>query len=244
MHNIKLLLEYDGTNFVGWQRQQRGRSVQGELESVLSQILQQQINVIGAGRTDAGVHARGQVANFRSDSRLGVHDIHGGLGGLLPADIVIHAVEEVPLDFHARYSAKERFYSYSITLEPSALLRNYSWYVKYRLDEQRIQKTAKILLGQHDFESFCKANSEVDHYRCIVSHSCWVIPQSGTTMRYEIRANRFLHGMVRALVGTMVDVGRGYTTPDEFLNILDKKDRKEAGMTAPAHGLVLESVVY
>jgi len=242
VRNIKLMFEYDGTNYVGWQRQENGRSIQGDLESALQQLLQETVNVIGAGRTDAGVHARGQVANFRTETQLDFKAIQGGLNALLPEDIVIHSVEEVPLEFHARYSAKERFYSYLITREPSALQRNYSWYVKYPLDIDAMKRTASVITGTHDFASFCKANADVEHHLCTVFTSCWQI--DGSFLRYTISADRFLHGMVRALVGTMVNVGRGYTTLEEFMSLLEKKDRSEAGMAAPAKGLVLEKVVY
>ncbi|MBI4810457.1 MAG: tRNA pseudouridine synthase A, partial [Ignavibacteriales bacterium] len=153
MRNIKLLIEYDGRSYVGWQRQENGKSIQGEIESVLKNILQEEVNLIGAGRTDAGVHARGQVANFRTETKLDLHEIRSGLNGLLPDDIVIHEVEEVPIDFHARYSAKERYYSYLITKNPSALMRHFSWLVKYRLDVELMRQAVKVILGKHDFES-------------------------------------------------------------------------------------------
>lgn len=242
MRNIKLLLEYDGTNYVGWQRQENGRSIQAEVETVLTKVLQDKVTVVGAGRTDAGVHARGQVANFRTNSSLNTQEMFGALNGLLPEDIVVHKVEDVPDDFHARYSARERTYSYLITLRQAALLRNYAWYVKYRLDIDMMERTAKHVLGKHDFESFCKTQSDVGGHFCEVSLSQWSV--DGSIVQYTITANRFLHGMVRALVGTMIDIGRGYTTYDGFLTILEKKDRKEAGMAAPAKGLVLESVTY
>jgi len=242
MRNIKLIVEYDGINYVGWQRQENGKSIQGEIESVLSQVLREKVNVIGAGRTDAGVHARGQVANFRTESNLDLSETKGGLNGLIPDDIVVHNVEEVPIDFHARYSAKERQYSYLITRVPSALIRNYSWLVKFPLDVELMQKAADTLIGKHDFESFCKANSDVDNYYCTATSASW--HREGSLLIFMINADRFLHGMVRALVGTMVDVGRGYTTFENFLKILEKKNRAEAGMSAPAKGLVLEKVIY
>jgi tRNA pseudouridine38-40 synthase len=242
MRNFKLLLEYDGTNFVGWQRQDNGRSVQGEIERVLSQVLQEGVSVIGAGRTDAGVHARGQVANFRSETKLCPNDILGGFNALLPDDVVVYDVEEVPVEFHARYSARERAYSYTISRRPIAVMRNYAWFVKYRLDMSLMQMAAEMIVGEHDFESFCKTASAVDHHRCTVSVSRW--DDDGAFLQYEIRANRFLHGMVRALVGSMVDVGRGYRTVEEFRAIIGAKDRTEAGMAAPARGLCLESVAY
>ena len=242
MRNIKLILEYDGTNYVGWQRQENGKSIQGEIESVLSQVLQEKVSVIGAGRTDAGVHARGQVANFRTESKLDISEMKGGLNGLLPDDIVVHNVEEVPIDFHARYSAKERQYSYLITKAPSALIRNYSWLVKFPLDVELMQQAAGTLIGKHDFESFCKANSGVDNHFCTVSSASWY--HEGSLLVFMINADRFLHGMVRTLVGTMVDAGRGYMSFDDFKKILEKKNRAEAGMSAPAKGLVLEKIIY
>ena len=242
MRNVRLLLEYDGTNFVGWQSQREGRSVQGEIESALCTILQEPVSVIGAGRTDAGVHARGQVANFRTNSPLSVDEIRGGLNGVLPEDVAVLECGEVPIDFHSRYSAKVRSYSYRILLVPSALLRNYSWCLRYRLDVDVMQRASEMVIGKRSFESFCKAGSDVDHYECVVSHSHWT--KNGPELVYEIRADRFLYGMVRALVGTMVDVGRGYRSLDDFSDIIQKKDRREAGMSAPARGLVLESVTY
>ena len=242
MQNIKLLIEYDGTQYAGWQRQDNGRTIQGEIESALSQILQERINVVGAGRTDAGVHARGQVANFRTETKLSGREIQGGLNGLLPEDIVVHEAEEVPLEFHARYSAKERIYLYRIVSEPTALMRKYSWYVKYRLDDDVMRWAAASILGTHDFGSFCKADSDVEHYRCTVNRACW--QKEDTFLTFTISADRFLYGMVRALVGTIVDVGRGYTSIEEFLKILDLKDRTQAGMAAPPRGLVLENIVY
>ncbi len=242
MRNVKLVLEYDGTGYVGWQRQKNGKSIQGEIEDVLFNILQEKVNLIGAGRTDAGVHARGQVASFRTGTNRSLEEIRGALNALLPDDIVLRDLEEVRFDFHARYSAKERSYSYLITLKPSAFLRNYSWHVRYTIDVELMERTAVSILGNHDFESFCRADPEAENHQCTVSVSSWSL--DGSNLKYEIRSNRFLHNMVRALVGTMVDVGRGCTTLDEFSGILEKKDRKEAGITAPAKGLVLESVIY
>ena len=240
--NIKLLLEYDGTAYIGWQRQENGKNIQGEVESVLRQILQEDVNLIGAGRTDSGVHARGQVANFRTKSEIDLHQLKGGLNGMLPMDIVVHSVDEVPFDFHARYGAKEREYSYSIARTETALMRHYSWNVKYLLDLGLMERAAASIVGEHDFESFCKMNSGVDNYRCSVSIAEWREEQSW--LYFTIRANRFLHGMVRALVGTMVDVGRGYISIDDFFGLLEKKNRTAAGTSAPAKGLVLERIIY
>lgn len=240
--NIKLLIEYDGTNYVGWQRQENGRSIQGVIEEVLLHTLREEVSVVGAGRTDAGVHARGQVANFRSETNLSCFEIQGGLNALLPDDIVVLGAADVPPDFHARYSAKERRYSYLISRRPTALLRCCSWHVKYKLDVDLMHHAASSIVGTRDFQSFCRAIAEVEHHLCTVREARWDV--DGSLLRFTIAADRFLHGMARALVGTMVDVGRGYITLDEFVGIFAKKNRTEAGMTAPAKGLVLEEVVY
>lgn len=242
MRDIKLVIEYDGTAFVGWQMQANGRSVQEEITKVLDQILQEPINLIGAGRTDSGVHARGQVGSFRTSATLGLGSIHSGLNGILPEDVYIRSVEEAPAGFHARYDARERVYRYFISLKPTAIGRFYQWYVKYDLHLAAMNSVAAQIVGEHDFESFCKYEADVNHYRCTVLASSWV--QTGDMLIYEIRANRFLHGMVRALVGTMVDVGRGYTLEEGFAAIMEAKDRRKAGMAAPAQGLFLEEIIY
>ena len=242
MRNIKLLIEYDGTKYCGWQRQENGPTIQGEIENVLARIVQENVHVIGAGRTDAGVHARGQVANFRFESSLKTDELRRGLNGLLPADIVIHEVQEVSLEFHARYDAKERVYSYRIARSPTALERFYSWNLNYPLNLDAMHRAATSIVGVHDFESFCKANSDVGHHRCDVRSASW--EEEGSALKFTIRADRFLHGMVRALVGSIVDVGRGYASLDEFVSILEKKNRSDAGRAAPPKGLVLEEVIY
>jgi tRNA pseudouridine38-40 synthase len=242
MRDLKLLIEYDGTNFVGWQTQANGRSVQEEITKVLDQILQEPINLIGSGRTDSGVHARGQVASFRTHSSLGLGSVLSGLNGLLPEDIYVHSVEEVPEGFSARYDARERVYRYYVSLKPTAIGRQYHWFVKYDLNLDFMNTVASRIVGEHDFESFCKFEAEVNHYRCTIFHSAWR-ERSGILI-YEIRGNRFLHGMVRALVGTMIDVGRGFTAVSSFDEIVKAKDRRRAGMAAPAQGLFLEEVLY
>lgn len=242
MRNLKLVLEYDGTDFVGWQSQINGRSVQDEITSVLSGVLQEKISLHGAGRTDSGVHARGQVAHFHTNSTLAASSIVNALNGLLPKDISVHSVEEVPEKFHSRFDARERVYRYYIITEPTAIERRFSWFVKYDLDLQAMNEAANLILGEHDFESFCKYEAEVDHYRCTVIKSGW--EQISAKIVYEVGANRFLHGMVRALVGTMIDVGRGSISVKEFKEIMAAKDRQKAGMAAPPHGLFLEEVVY
>ncbi|MCK9410001.1 MAG: tRNA pseudouridine(38-40) synthase TruA [Bacteriovoracaceae bacterium] len=240
--NIKLIIEYDGTDFVGWQRQPNGRSVQEEIEKTLSTVTRESITITGAGRTDSGVHARGQVANFFTEKSLTAVDFHRALNGLLPEDIVIHEVEEIDEAFSSRYSAKVREYRYYISLRPVAVNRKYCWQIGYRFDIEKMNRTASSILGVHDFQAFCKSDSETEHYRCQVFESNWACTDD--MLVYTVRANRFLQGMVRALVGTMVDVGRGFTHEEDFETIKASKNRSSAGQSAPAKGLFLERVTY
>jgi tRNA pseudouridine38-40 synthase len=242
MRNIKFLLEYDGTDFVGWQIQENGRSVQGELENALAQVTQQSVRVVGAGRTDAGVHARGQVANFHTESALSAEQLRRGANALLPEEVRVLSAEEVALEFHARYSARLRCYHYTLVRRPHPLLRRTSWFVLYALEQALLDNCARAVCGRNDFRSFCRNGESKDNTVCTVRSAIWV--KQDDILRFEITADRFLHGMVRALVGTMVDVGRGYLTFDEFLKIIDARDRTVAGTSAPAQGLVLESVSY
>jgi tRNA pseudouridine38-40 synthase len=240
--NISLTIEYDGTDFVGWQRQPNGRTVQEEIEKALSTVTQEQITIVGAGRTDSGVHARGQVANFFTTGNLTLIDFRRALNGLLPEDIVIQDVQEVVESFSARYSAVSREYKYYISLRPSAVQRKYCWQLNYQFDVEAMNRVASLINGIHDFQSFCKSDSETEHYRCEIFGSHWDL--SNDVLVYTVQANRFLQGMVRALVGTMVNVGRGFTPEAEFMTIWDSKNRSAAGQSAPAKGLFLERVTY
>jgi tRNA pseudouridine38-40 synthase len=226
-----------------------GRSVQGEIEKALLQLIQEKVNVIGAGRTDSGVHAREQVANFRCDSDMDIKQINRGLAAIIPDDVSLMSLEETVFDFHARYSAKSRTYSYIITTSPSALLRKYSWFVKYSLDIKLLEQCAASFIGAHDFEYFCKDDSGVNNFLCDITQSFWTFNQNN--LRYQIQANRFLHSMVRLLVGTMVDVARGYVSIDVVDSIFLNKDKSKprpgsmrSGQVAPAKGLFLESIQY
>lgn len=240
--NIRLLLEYDGTGFVGWQVQAQGRSVQGELEHTLKQLLQENISVIGSGRTDAGVHARGQVANFRTTRGWPIKKIHRALSATIPEDVVVRTAEEVPLGFHSRYSAIERRYQYFVSMAKRAVARQYCWYIPYALDLAAMNQASELVHGQHDFEAFSKADSGTTSYVCTVNSAEW--RSEDPFLIFQIRADHYVRGMVRALVGTLVDVGRGYRTVDEFNAILLNKDRSNVGSAAPPSGLFLEEVRY
>ncbi len=242
MRNIKLTLEYDGTDFVGWQSQRNGRAVQDEVTKVLCEVLQEGVTIEGAGRTDSGVHARGQVANFLTNSSMEPDAIRNALNGMLPLDVRVRAAQEVSELFQARFHARARLYKYYLSLKPQAIGRQYQWYVKYSLDIDSMKCVAELIKGEHDFSSFCNHASEVDHLTCTVISSRW--SQSPKGLIYEVKANRFVHGMVRVLVGTMVDIGRGHIPAGAFSEIMEAKDRTRAGVAAPAHGLCLEEVVY
>lgn len=242
MRTLKLIIEYDGTDFVGWQSQVNGRAVQDEIEKALRQVLNEEVRITGAGRTDAGVHARGQVAGLQTHSTVSTEKLHTALNGLLPRDICIHSVEEAVTSFHARFDAVEREYSYTIRFTPSALDRRTSWHVKYTLSPELLHAVATEVVGKHDFTSFCKHEHEVENRVCTVIRSAWTACPGG--MVYHIAADRFVHGMVRSLVGTMVDISRGHFSVDAFREILEKRDRCAGGTAAPAVGLVLEKVTY
>ncbi len=238
----KLTIEYDGTNFVGWQRQPNGRTVQAEIERALQTITREETGIVGAGRTDSGVHARGQVASFTTNSLMTPNEMKRALNGNIPDDIVIREAEFAADDFSARYSAVSREYRYFINTVPTAVARNFSWYCAYQMDIEKMNRIASSIIGIHDFQSFCKSDSDVEHYRCEIFESDWI--KDGNQLIYHVRANRFLQGMVRALVGTMVNIGRGYTSETEFSAIVEARNRTKAGQAAPAKGLFLERVTY
>lgn len=243
MQNIKLTIEYDGTGFVGWQVQPNGPSIQEELEKAIAKITQERVSTVAAGRTDAGVHARGQVVSTRISKPLEPASFAKSLNALLPPQIVVVSAAEVPEDFHARHSARARVYQYFLTLTLTAIDRDHCWYVGgFNLDMDLLDQCARILVGEHDFESFCKSNANVDHFRCTVSEAEW--SKHNSSIIFKIRSNRFLYGMVRALVGTMVEIGRGHRPLSDMRRILEARDRSLAGMSAPSKGLFLEEIVY
>ncbi len=237
-----LHIEYDGTSFAGWQIQKDQVTIQDEIEKAIEVILRQKTTITGAGRTDSGVHARGQLAHFDFSNSLDILQFQRSLNGLLPGEIRIQNCERVSDNFHARFSAKERKYCYYIATKPSALLRHYSWYISYNLNLKNMQNAVRLILGKHNFKSFCRTKSDVSHHLCDIKKAEWTINDS--FLIFEIRADRFLHGMVRALVGTFVDIGCDKVAEDDFKNIMIAEDRRLASQAAPAKGLVLERVYY
>ena len=236
-------LSYDGTNYHGWQNQPNGVTVQSELERCLSLLLRQTISIVGAGRTDAGVHARVMAAHFETDAEFDAPLLVKKLNGLLSADISIDRIEAVPADQHARFSAIARTYHYYVHTHKNPFARQYSLELHYRLDFDKMNEAGRVLTEYEDFGAFCKAGSDVKTTICHVTHAqCH--QTSPTTWYFEITANRFLRNMVRAVVGTLIEVGRGRLTIDEFRAVIEGRQRTQAGESMPAKALFLENVSY
>lgn len=244
MARTRLLIEYDGTEFSGWQTQPGERTVQGEIERALATILGSAPPFKGSGRTDAGVHARGQVAHFDTPEAPDVFRLRNSLNGLLPNAIAVLAAEPAPEDFHARYSARRRTYHYHVATAPRALDRLWRTSLRSTPDVEAMNVAASALLGTHEFSSFCRTRSETTNRVCTVHHACWVPGGRPGDWRFEIQANRYVHGMVRAIVGTLLEIGRGRRAADSIPDLLASGDRRLAGAAAPPHGLVLHRVEY
>jgi len=247
--NIKIVVEYDGTAYAGWQIQQNQTTIQGMLVEAVEKVTGETVNLIGAGRTDAGVHALGQVANFRIDHRLDPARYRDALNYYLPKDIRVKSSEEVPPAFHARFDAVYRRYRYLVAGDSSAIFRNQRYHCPFELNIGRLQEAAAVVEGEHDFAPFCVVASRQESNECHVYHSRWT--RIGPLLVYEVRANRFLHSMVRSLVGSMlnlaaVDPDRNSLnlTLDRFKDIIGATTDERVAFTAPAHGLYLVSVGY
>ena len=236
-------ISYDGTAYHGWQVQPNGHSVQAELQRCLSTLLREEIAVTGAGRTDAGVHARCMVAHFDFEQPIDEGQLTYKLNRILPRDISVQKVWEVANDLHARFSAVSRTYHYYIHTQKDPFLRSYSCELHYSLDFAKMNEAAACLLQYEDFGAFCKSHADVKTTLCQVTQARWV-QQSSYSWYFEISANRFLRNMVRAVVGTLIDVGRGRLTVEDFCKVVEGKKRTDAGESMPAHALFLEDVSY
>ena len=234
---------YDGTRYHGWQIQPNGLSVQEELQRALSLLLRSEISVTGAGRTDTGVHARMMVTHFDHDAPLDGRQLAYKLNRLLPRDIAVSRVEQVADDMHARFSARARTYCYYVHTVKSPFLRHYSCELHYQLDFPLMNEAARLLTTYDDFGAFCKSHADVKTTLCQVTHAQWV-QLSPTEWRFEITANRFLRNMVRAVVGTLIDVGRHRLTLDAFQQVIEGRRRTEAGESMPGNALFLERIDY
>ena len=234
---------YDGSRYHGWQIQPNGNSVQAELKHGISLLLRENIIVTGAGRTDAGVHARKMVAHFDTDQVFDCQQLAYRLDRLLPYDISVTEIREVPPDMHARFSATSRTYHYYIHVGKNPFNRLFSWQVNYDLNMERMNEAASKLLKYEDFGAFCKSGADVKTTLCHVSEAGW-IQDDERSWHFRIVANRFLRNMVRAIVGTLIEVGRGRLSVDGFCSVIEGKSRSEAGESVPGHALFLEDVRY
>lgn len=243
MQRYFIYLSYDGTAYHGWQVQPHCNSVQAELQKGLSMLLRKETEVTGAGRTDTGVHARMMVAHFDTDADLDAPQLAYRLNRILPRDISVARVEAVSSEMHARFSATSRTYHYYIHTGKNPFRRHYSWETHYALDFAAMNEAAGILLEYDDFGAFCKSHSDVKTTLCHVTEARWV-QTSDDTWYFVISANRFLRNMVRAVVGTLIDVGRHRISLAEFRQVIEGKKRTEAGESMPAHALFLEDIKY
>ena len=243
--NFKLTIEYDGSRYHGWQHQKNERTIQGELEQALARLTAQPVVVIGSGRTDAGVHAEGQVASFHCDTRLSANELQKGLNSLTPDDIVIKRCEPAAETFHARYDAISKTYRYCILNRavPPAVGRQYAWWIRKKLDVDRMRLAIDCIIGTHDFKAFEGSGSPRSTTERRVVRAV-ITKQKAQYLFCEIEADGFLRYMVRNLVGTLADVGLHRITPDDFKDILFSRNRSRAGITAPAKGLFLMAVKY
>jgi tRNA pseudouridine38-40 synthase len=244
MVNIKLAIEYEGTYYLGWQRQPQGVTVQEVLQDTLSNITGEIITVIGSGRTDSGVHAIAQVANFKTNSKMTPLQFQRALNSHLPKDIIIRAAVEVDLDFHAQHNAKSKTYLYRILNRsyPTALQRNMVWFLPDPLNVSNMAEAATILSGEHDFRTFTLSSKTKTTIRNVLRVGVEKKPDS--LIEFEIESTGFLRGMVRLIVGTLVQVGKGKITTDDFREILTSREKTKFVFTAPSWGLFLKEVRY
>ena len=244
MKRVMLEIAYDGTNYCGWQVQPNGITIQGELNRCLSELLGEEIETIGASRTDAGVHAMGNVAVFDTETRMPGEKISYALNQRLPEDIRIQLSEEMPMDFHPRYCDSVKTYEYRILNRRFQIPteRLYSYFYHYKLDEKKMREATSYLIGRHDFASFCGAGAQVKStVRTIRSVE---VERFGDMVTIRISGEGFLYNMVRIIAGTLIEIGNGQYPPERMQEILDARDREWAGPTAPAKGLTLLGIQY
>lgn len=235
-------IAYNGKNYSGWQSQKNALGVQEVVEKCLTNLLGEKTEIVGSGRTDAGVHCEQQFFHADTKEEVLAGDFMFRLNAFLPKDIVIRQIFEVKPEVSARYDAIERAYRYEITRVKNPFLTASAWHFFKDVDVQTMNDAAALLLGEHDFECFSKVKTDVNHFRCEVKTARW--EEQGEKLIFRISANRFLRGMVRSIVGTLLDVGTGKTSIEDFMGIINSKDRKKAGANVPAYGLYLASVKY
>jgi len=243
MNRYKLIFEYDGTDFNGWQKQPEGRTVEGEIEKRFSQLFQYKVDIIGQGRTDAGVHAKAQVAHVDLPPSFSSKKIIHAMKGLLPEDISLHSVSPVTENFHSRFDALARRYQYNVSTRKSPLKRRISWEIPGKPDVNILQKLAHKIKGTHDFVNFC-VPPEISYQTtiCKITESKWEVNENRLT--YKIEGNRFLRHMVRRLVGSMIHTSTGRSDYGEFTRLLKGDESKTKAFSAPAQGLILTEIIY
>lgn len=238
-----ITFSYDGTAYHGWQIQPHSVTVQEELQKALSTLMRKSMEVVGAGRTDTGVHARKMIAHFDHDEELDCSQLVYKLNKLLPRDIAVQHVEPVADDMHARFSAKSRTYHYYVHLDKNPFLRSYSWQVYGNPDFELMNRAARVLMEYKDFTSFSKVNTDTKTNDCTITEARW--DRVGEDQwRFTVTANRFLRNMVRAIVGTLMEVGRGRMTIEQLRSVIEAKDRCRAGDSVPGNALFLVEVLY
>ncbi len=242
MKNNKLTIQYDGTNYSGWQIQKNSTTIQQTIVEAIKVLLKEDVNLIGSGRTDSGVHALGQIANFNSTNEIDTCKFQHSINAILPPDISIVKIEQVPEEFHARFSAVKRSYYYFISKVKSPFYDKYSYRFPGKLEINRLKELSKIFIGDNDFTSFAKKKSEIENKNCIVVSADW--RETKDLLIFRIEANRFLHGMVRAIVGTILHTAFENYNGNYIKNIIEQKDRQSAWEAVPAKGLFLYKVTY
>ena len=242
MNNYKLVIQYDGTNYCGWQIQQDASTVQQTIADKIEIISKVKINLTGSGRTDSGVHALGQVANFKTENEIDIYKFKHSLNSVLPNDISIIGMEKVDEEFNARFSARRRSYIYLFSNFKSPFFQKYSYYYHDTLDCKILNKLSQSLLGEKDFTSFARKNTETENKTCHIYEAHW--KETKGLIIFFIEADRFLHGMVRTIIGTLMKTAKENQDEKFIENIFSAKDRECAGEAVPANGLFLYKVKY
>ncbi len=242
MDNFKLLIQYDGTNYCGWQIQANSATIQQKITETAEIILKEKINLIGSGRTDTGVHALGQVANFKTTMDLDVYKFKHSINAILPKDISILKIEKTKPEFHSRFDAKSRSYIYFISKYKSPFYERFSYFYHNELNCELLNKLSKSLLGKKDFSSFARKNTETKNKICNIYEAYW--KSTSDLIIFKIEADRFLHGMVRTIIGTLLNSLKNNYDNNYFKKIIELKDREAAGEAVPAKGLFLYKVKY
>lgn len=244
LRRIKLTIEYDGTNYHGWQVQDNAHTVQAELEKAILRITGERVRITGSGRTDTGVHALGQVAHFDTSSMISAEKFRNALSAVLPLDVAVISSEEVDFDFHSRFSAIGKTYEYRVFNRHirSPIMEKRAWHIREAIDLKCLGKAANAFLGTHDFSAFCASGRSISNFERTIHLSEWI--EKKELLLYRVCGNGFLYNMVRIMVGTMIEVGLGKRTPESISDTLTGKNRNLAGITAPPQGLYLVEVHY